>query len=120
MDNFDVKSYITNKMREFGIPASLRGYEYARYAVMLCVDDSDYIHNITKKLYPKVAEKYGAMDSSVARAIRHVIDIVYDRGNIEALNAVFAGSTNPAKGQPTNKEFIATLADNIRMELKIV
>ena len=119
MDNHDVKVYVTNKLKAFGITANLLGYEYIRHATMLCVDNGEYLHKIVKRLYPALAEKYGVRASNVERAIRHAIEVAYSRGNINELNAVFACITSPSKGQPTNKEFIATLADSIKMDLKI-
>lgn len=108
----------TNIIHEIGIPANIRGYQYIRYSIMLAVKDESIITSITKTLYPTVAKKYGTTVSRVERAIRHAIEVAWDRGNIDTINTYFGYTVNNAKGKPTNSEFIAMISDRIRLQLK--
>ncbi len=103
-------------LQEIGIPAHIKGYQYLRDALMLTVRDTRFLSGITKELYPKVAEKYGSTTSRVERAIRHAIEVAWNRGQMEIINDMFGYTVQEEKGKPTNSEFIAMLVDKIRMQ----
>ena len=109
---------ITNIIHEIGIPAHIKGYQYIRYSIMLAVKDETIIGSITKTLYPTVAKKHNTTSSRVERAIRHAIEVAWDRGDIDTLNAYFGYTVQNNKGKPTNSEFIAMISDKIRLQLK--
>lgn len=117
-DNFDVEVEATNIIRKIGIPASLSGYEYLRYAITLTVDNRNMVTSITKKLYPEIAKKYSKTPSKVERAMRHAIETAFDRGDTAVLERYFGHSVSANKGKPTNSEFVALLADEIRLKRK--
>jgi len=110
---------VTNIMHEIGVPAHIKGYQYLRDAIMMVVKDLDVINSITKLLYPSIAKEYNTTPSRVERAIRHAIEVAWSRGQVEAIDALFGYTVNLGKGKPTNSEFIAMIADKLRLELKV-
>lgn len=109
---------ITAYIQQLGVPAHIKGYQYMRHAIAMVINDEDLINYITKVLYPSVAKKYNTTSSRVERAIRHAIEVAWDRGNPEVLNEFFGYTILGSKGKPTNSEFIALVADKIRLEIK--
>ena len=110
---------VTNIMHEIGIPAHIKGYQYLRDAIMMVVKDLDIINSITKQLYPSIARIYNTTTSRVERAIRHAIEVAWSRGKIDAIDSLFGYTVSMGKGKPTNSEFIAMVADKLRLELKV-
>lgn len=110
---------VTNIMHEIGVPAHIKGYQYLRDAVMMVVKDLDIINSITKQLYPSIARMYNTTPSRVERAIRHAIEVAWSRGQVEAIDALFGYTVSVGKGKPTNSEFIAMVADKLRLEMKV-
>lgn len=115
----DLEIRVTNFIHEVGVPAHIKGYQYIRDAIMLCIKDVNYISGITKVLYPTIAKKYKTTSSRVERAIRHAIETAWDRGDLEVLQSYFGYTVSNTKGKPTNSEFISMLADKIRLEIRI-
>ena len=107
---------VTALMHEIGVPPHIKGYQYLREAIIMAVQDSKAVESITKVLYPEVAKKFRTTPSRTERAIRHAIEIAWDRGDIEIFKKYFGNTISPMKGKPTNSEFIAMLADHIRSE----
>ena len=114
----DIEAMVTNIIHEVGIPAHIKGYQYLRNAIIMAVDDLDIINSITKELYPTVADNFSTTPSRVERAIRHAIEVAWDRGDPDVLNAFFGYTIANAKGKPTNSEFIAMIADKLRLDLR--
>ncbi len=114
----NLEALVTNVIHEVGVPAHIKGYQYLREAIMMVVNDIDVINQITKSLYPKIAFKYGTTPSRVERAIRHAIEVAWGRGEQNAVESIFGYTISAAKGKPTNSEFIAMIADKLRLELK--
>ena len=114
----DVEAMVTSMIHEIGVPAHIKGYQYLRYAIILAVEDMDVINSITKTLYPKVAEYFGTTPSRVERAIRHAIEVAWDRGDLETLQKYFGYTVSNTKGKPTNSEFIALIADKLQLQIK--
>lgn len=108
---------VTNIIHEIGVPAHIKGYQYLREAIIMTVKDMETINAITKVLYPTVAKKYNTTSSRVERAIRHAIEVAWDRGDIEVLNNFFGYTVSNSKGKPTNSEFISMIADRIRLQM---
>ncbi len=117
-ENPDVETMVTEIIHEIGIPAHIKGYQYLRHAIMLVIDNMDVINSITKTLYPTVAEDFHTTSSRVERAIRHAIEVAWDRGDTETLNSIFGYTIATSKGKPTNSEFIAMIADRLRLQIK--
>jgi len=115
----DLEVEVTNIMHEIGVPAHIKGYQYLRDAIIMVVKDLDIINSITKQLYPAIAKDYNTTPSRVERAIRHAIEVAWNRGRIEAINSIFGYTINVNKGKPTNSEFIAMIADKLRIDLKV-
>ena len=113
-----VETLVTGVIHEIGVPAHIKGYQYVRYAIILAVQDMDVINSITKTLYPKVAEQFGTTPSRVERAIRHAIEVAWDRGDLETLQHYFGYTVSNTKGKPTNSEFIALIADKLQLQLR--
>ena len=113
-----LEALVTNLIHEVGVPAHIKGYQYLREAIMMVVNDIDVINQITKSLYPQIAHKYDTTPSRVERAIRHAIEVAWGRGQQEAVENIFGYTISAAKGKPTNSEFIAMIADKLRLELK--
>ena len=107
---------ITQVMHELGMPAHIMGYEYMRYALQLVLEDKRLINNITKGLYPMVARQFNTTASRVERAMRHAVEVTWDRGDVYTLERWFGSTISPMKGKPTNSEFIALLADKLTLE----
>lgn len=108
---------VTNTIHAVGVPANIKGYQYLRDAIIMSIKDSELINAVTKQLYPKVAEKHNTSPSRVERAIRHAIEVACTRGNEEALYNLFGYTVSNNKGKPTNSEFIAMIADKLRLEM---
>ena len=115
----DIESQVTQIIHQIGVPAHIKGYQYLRTAILLTVKDSDIINSVTKVLYPSVAKKYATTTSRVERAIRHAIEVAWDRGDVDTLNAYFGYTIQNNRGKPTNSEFIAMIADNLRLKYKM-
>ena len=111
-----LESAVTTIIHDVGVPAHIKGYQYVREAIILAVEDIDIINAVTKALYPAVAKHFGTTPSRVERAIRHAIEVAWDRGDLETLQRYFGYTVNSAKGKPTNSEFIAMIADRIRLQ----
>ena len=114
----NLEALVTNVIHEVGVPAHIKGYQYLREAIMMVVNDIDVINQITKSLYPKIAYKYNTTPSRVERAIRHAIEVAWGRGDQKTVENIFGYTISAAKGKPTNSEFIAMIADKLRLELK--
>ena len=114
----NLEALVTNVIHEVGVPAHIKGYQYLREAIMMVVNDIDIINQITKQLYPEIALKYMTTPSRVERAIRHAIEVAWGRGQTETVENIFGYTVSAAKGKPTNSEFIAMIADKLRLELK--
>jgi two-component system response regulator (stage 0 sporulation protein A) len=115
----NLEADITNIIHDIGIPAHIKGYQYLRDSIILSVKDSEVINSITKILYPTIAKKYQTTSSRVERAIRHAIEVAWNRGNTDTLNGLFGYTISNGKGKPTNSEFIALIADKIRLQYNI-
>lgn len=109
---------VTAVIHEVGVPAHIKGYQYVREAIVIAVQDMDVINAVTKVLYPEVARRYNTTPSRVERAVRHAIEVAWDRGDLETLQRYFGYTVSNTKGKPTNSEFIAMIADKIRLEGK--
>ena len=114
----DLEKDVTDMIHEIGVPAHIKGYQYLREAIMMSVEDNEMLSSITKVLYPSIAKKYQTTPSRVERAIRHAIEVAWSRGRMETLDALFGYTINTGKGKPTNSEFIALIADKIRLQYK--
>ena len=114
----DLETRVTNILHEIGVPAHIRGYHYMREAIIMAIGDIDVLNYITKELYPSIAKKCNTTPSRVERAIRHAIEVAWSRGRIDAIDNLFGYTINNHKGKPTNSEFIALIADRLRLELK--
>ena len=114
----DLEKDVTDMIHEIGVPAHIKGYHYLREAIMMCVEDVDMLNAITKVLYPTIAENFQTTPSRVERAIRHAIEVAWSRGRMETLDGLFGYTINTGKGKPTNSEFIALIADKIRLRYK--
>ena len=111
----DLEKDVTDMIHEIGVPAHIKGYQYLRDAIMMSVEDTEMLGSVTKILYPTIAKHYQTTASRVERAIRHAIEAAWTRGKIETLDAFFGYTINAGKGKPTNSEFIALVADRIRL-----
>ena len=114
----ELKTLVAAVIHEIGVPAHIKGYQYLREAIMIAVEDMDVINAVTKVLYPEVAKRFGTTASRVERAIRHAIEVAWDRGDLETLQKYFGYTVSNAKGKPTNSEFIAMIADRLVLERK--
>ncbi len=117
-DDFDLETQVTQVIHQVGIPAHIKGYQYLRSAIMMVVKNNRIINEVTKTLYPTVASEFGTTSSRVERAIRHAIEVAWDRGDVDMLNSFFGYTVQNSKGKPTNSEFIAMIADNLRLKMK--
>ena len=115
----DIEAQVTKIIHQIGVPAHIKGYQYLRTAILMTINDNDIINSVTKVLYPTVAKKYATTTSRVERAIRHAIEVAWDRGDIDTLNSYFGYTIQNNRGKPTNSEFIAMIADNLRLKYKI-
>ena len=117
-DGSALESVVTDIIHEIGVPAHIKGYQYLRSAILMAVNDMDILNSITKQLYPSIAEEYNTTASRVERAIRHAIEVAWGRGSMDTINELFGYTINAGKGKPTNSEFIALIADKIRLDNK--
>ncbi|MBQ6860303.1 MAG: sporulation transcription factor Spo0A [Clostridia bacterium] len=113
-----LETSVTNIIHDVGVPAHIKGYQYIREAITLAVNDMEVINSITKELYPTLAKKFKTTPSRVERAIRHAIEVAWNRGKSEVNNTMFGNTVSATRGKPTNSEFIAMIADKIRLEMK--
>lgn len=114
----DIESQVTKVIHQIGVPAHIKGYQYLRTAIIMTVNDKEVINAVTKILYPSVARQYQTTSSRVERAIRHAIEVAWDRGDVDTLNSYFGYTIQNTRGKPTNSEFIAMIADNLRLSNK--
>lgn len=114
----NLESDVTNIIHEIGIPAHIKGYQFLRDAIIMSVNDMEMLNSITKILYPTIAKKHQTTASRVERAIRHAIEVAWTRGKMDTIDELFGYTVNKGKGKPTNSEFIALIADKIRLEYK--
>lgn len=114
----NLESDVTNVIHEIGVPAHIKGYQYLRDAIILSVNDMEMLNSITKILYPTIAKKHQTTPSRVERAIRHAIEVAWSRGKMDTIDELFGYTVSTGKGKPTNSEFIALIADKIRLEYK--
>ena len=113
-----LEATVTEIIHEIGVPAHIKGYQYLREAIIITINDMDVINAVTKVLYPTVAKKYATTPSRVERAIRHAIEVAWDRGDLDTLQRFFGYTVSNIKGKPTNSEFIAMIADRLSLQLK--
>ena len=118
VDAFGIELRVTEILHEIGVPAHIKGYHYLRDSIMMSVERPEIINAVTKQLYPAVAKKYETTSSRVERAIRHAIEVAWDRGDIDVLNSYFGYTIHNDRGKPTNSEFIAMIADRLRLQIK--
>ena len=118
MEKKSLETQVTDIIHEIGVPAHIKGYQYLREAIMMEVNDIDVINQITKSLYPKIAYKFNTTPSRVERAIRHAIEVAWGRGEPAVVENIFGYTVSASKGKPTNSEFIAMIADKLRLEIK--
>lgn len=116
----DMEVVVTEIIHQLGVPAHIKGYHYLREAILSSLEDKELLESVTKMLYPTVAKKFDTTSSRVERAIRHAIEIAWDRGNLDTLNSFFGYTVNTCKGKPTNSEFIALITDKLRLSHKPV
>lgn len=117
-ETHDLEKDVTEIIHEIGVPAHIKGYQYLREAIMMAVEDVEMLNSITKILYPTIAEKFKTTPSRVERAIRHGIEVAWSRGRSETLESLFGYTISAGKGKPTNSEFIALIADRIRLQYR--
>lgn len=115
----NLEGEVTEIIREIGIPAHIKGYQYIREGIMMAVEEPNMLNYITKLLYPTIAKKYKTTSSSVERAIRHAIEVAWSRGKMDAIQELFGYTIHAGKGKPTNSEFIALIADKLRLEYEL-
>ena len=118
-ETMDLESEITSIIHEIGVPAHIKGYFYLREAISMVVNDIELLSAVTKELYPSIARKYNTTSSRVERAIRHAIEVAWNRGQVESINKIFGYTIHNEKGKPTNSEFIAMVADRLRLKNKV-
>ncbi|WP_425533879.1 sporulation transcription factor Spo0A [Terrisporobacter petrolearius] len=116
----NIETEITNIIHEIGVPAHIKGYLYLREAIKMVIDNVELLGAVTKELYPSIAKKYNTTPSRVERAIRHAIEVAWSRGKVDTINQLFGYTVHNTKGKPTNSEFIAMIADKLRLEHSMV
>nr|WP_296193821.1 sporulation transcription factor Spo0A [uncultured Anaerobutyricum sp.] len=116
--NYQLEIIVTNIIHEIGVPAHIKGYQYLRDSIIMSVNNMDILNSITKQLYPEIAKMHQTTPSRVERAIRHAIEVAWNRGKMDTINELFGYGIQAGKGKPTNSEFIALIADKIRLEYK--
>lgn len=114
----DLEVMITEIIHQIGVPAHIKGYHYLRNAIMMSVEDPEMINAVTKRLYPSIAKRFKTTSSRVERAIRHAIEVAWDRGDVDTLNSYFGYTIHSLRGKPTNSEFVAMISDRVRLTLK--
>ncbi len=117
--NSSLEIRVTEIIHQIGVPAHIKGYQYLRDSILMAIEDEDIINAVTKRLYPAVAKKHSTTSSRVERAIRHAIEVAWDRGDVDILNSYFGYTIHNSRGKPTNSEFIAMISDKFRLQLKI-
>ncbi len=117
--NADLEVIVSDIMHQIGVPAHIKGYQYLREAIILSIGDSEMMNSVTKLLYPTVAKTFGTTSSRVERAIRHAIEVAWDRGDVDVLSSYFGYTIQSTRGKPTNSEFIAMISDKLRLRMKI-
>lgn len=117
-DSFSIEVKVTEILHQIGVPAHIKGYHYLRDSIIMCIEKPEIINAVTKQLYPSVAKKYSTTSSRVERAIRHAIEVAWDRGDVEVLNSYFGYTIQGSRGKPTNSEFIAMISDKLRLQLR--
>ena len=115
-DSLEVQ--VTEILHQIGVPAHIKGYHYLRDSILMAIEDPDIINAVTKRLYPGVAKKYETTPSRVERAIRHAIEVAWDRGDVDVLNSYFGYTIHNTRGKPTNSEFIAMISDRLRLRMR--
>ena len=118
-DDNDLETQVTKILHKIGVPAHIKGYQYLRTAIIMTVENNNLINSVTKILYPSVAKAYETTSSRVERAIRHAIEVAWDRGDLDVLNSYFGYTIQNERGKPTNSEFIAMISDNLRLKNRI-
>lgn len=114
----DLEMLVTDVIHQIGVPAHIKGYHYLREAIILSIEDSEMINSVTKLLYPTIAKRFKTTSSRVERAIRHGIEVAWDRGDVDTLNSYFGFTIHNGRGKPTNSEFIAMIADRLKLQMK--
>ncbi|MBQ6336186.1 MAG: sporulation transcription factor Spo0A [Ruminococcus sp.] len=117
-DSYSIEVKVTEILHQIGVPAHIKGYHYLRDSIIMSVEKPEIINAVTKQLYPSVAKKYETTSSRVERAIRHAIEVAWDRGNVEVLNSYFGYTIQSSRGKPTNSEFIAMISDKLRLQMR--
>lgn len=117
-DEYDLELIVSDIMRQIGVPAHIKGYQYLRSAIILSVNSPDMMNSVTKVLYPTVAKMYKTTASRVERAIRHAIEVAWDRGDVDVLSSYFGYTVQNSRGKPTNSEFVAMISDKLRLRMK--
>lgn len=115
----NLETEVTSVIHEIGVPAHIKGYQYLRDAIIMVINDMDILNSITKQLYPSIAKQYNTTPSRVERAIRHAIEVAWSRGKMDTIDKLFGYTVNNGKGKPTNSEFIALIADRLRLEMQV-
>lgn len=115
-----LEAKITNVIHEIGVPAHIKGYSYLREAISMVIEDMELLGAVTKELYPSIAKKFNTTPSRVERAIRHAIEVAWTRGKVDTIDKIFGYTINNNKGKPTNSEFIAMIADKLRLEMEMI
>jgi len=118
VEDYELERYITNIMLDIGVPAHLKGYHYLRDAILLSGRDMEVVSSVTKLLYPTIARHFKTTDQKVERAIRNAIEVSWNRGNTDTFEKMFGYSTLSGKSRPTNSEYIARIADKVRLDFK--
>lgn len=118
LDSFGIELKVTEILHEIGVPAHIKGYHYLRDSIIMSIEQPEIINAVTKQLYPSVAKKYETTSSRVERAIRHAIEVAWDRGDVDVLNSYFGYTIHNDRGKPTNSEFIAMISDKLRLQIK--
>lgn len=116
----NIEKQITSILHQIGVPAHIKGYHYLRHSIIMSVQDPEIINAVTKQLYPSVAKAFNTTSSRVERAIRHAIEVAWDRGDVDVLNSYFGYTIHNGRGKPTNSEFIAMISDKLRLEIEDV
>ena len=117
-DGLSLKIHVTEILHQIGVPAHIKGYQYLRDSIIMATENPDIINSITKQLYPSVAKRYETTSSRVERAIRHAIEVAWDRGDVDILNYYFGYTIHNTRGKPTNSEFVAMISDKLRLKMR--
>ena len=115
---YNLECRIVEVLKDLGVPTHLKGYDYLRSTIAMCVEDKTILESITGRLYPELAKRYGATPTRIERAIRHAIEVAWDRGDWDVFKAYFGNTISPIKGKTTNSEFIACVVNQLRLEVQ--